>query len=246
MRYAFFGDIHSNIQALETVVADIREQAPDVVICTGDIVGYGANPVECMQLVRDMGCVVIAGNHDHAVIDTLNIDTFNLYAKEAALWAREQISDDDKSFLRQNPFVVHFEDFVVTHGSLYQPEIFNYIQTIFDAEMAFESLDKSVAFYGHTHVPITFYNTEPMSYSLGVPTDAGTNTILDPKVKSLCNVGSVGQPRDENPDAAWGLYDDKECTVEIRRVKYDIESAQKAISDAGLPETGALRLALGK
>ena len=243
MRYAIFGDIHGNFDALETVLADIKEQGCEKFICMGDVVGYGAEPVKCLETVREMGCDTIAGNHDWAAIERISIDFFNAYAKAAAIWTREELSDDHKQWLGDLPLSLTYDDCAVAHGTFHQPEAFNYIQTVFDAQLSFEALKNlgaTLGFLGHSHVPVGFFDTDPITYTLD------TEIPLDEESAIIVNVGSVGQPRDENPKAAWALFDSEAKTIEIRRLEYDIDSAAAKIRDAGLPEILAQRLYHGK
>jgi predicted phosphodiesterase len=244
MRYGIFGDIHGNYDALLATLEALEQESCDLLICLGDVVGYGAEPCECIEKVRGLGCVTLAGNHDHAAIDRLDVEFFNAFARQAALWTREQLSEDDKKFLEGLGFIDHYEHFAAVHGSLHGPELFNYIATIFDAELSFEALDKPVLFYGHTHIPLTFFDTTPMTYTM-------ENEIrIMPDMKALVNVGSVGQPRDEDPRASFAVYEMTDSTgegvVRIRRIPYDVQSAGRKIREAGLPEPLAIRLELGK
>jgi predicted phosphodiesterase len=244
MRYGIFGDIHGNYDALTAVLEALDKENVDVPICLGDIVGYGAEPRECIARIRELGCMTLAGNHDHAAIDRLDVEFFNAFAKQAALWTREQLTDDNKEFLASLGFVDHHGGFAAVHGSLHGPELFNYIATIFDAELSFEALDKPVLFYGHTHIPLTFFDTTPMTYVMD------SEIPITREIKALVNVGSVGQPRDEDPRASYAVCEldegSNEGVVHIRRVPYDVASAAKKILDAGLPEPLAIRLELGK
>lgn len=244
MRYGIFGDIHGNRDALQAVLEALEKERVDVKICLGDIVGYGAEPHECIQEIRRLGCMTLAGNHDHAAIDRLDVEFFNAFAKQAALWTRQQLTEEDKQFLASLGFVDHHEHFACVHGSLHGPELFNYIATIFDAELSFEALDKPVLFYGHTHIPITFFDTTPMTFT----TEGEIRITSD--MKALINVGSVGQPRDEDPRASYAVYEvgdsSGEGVVYIRRIPYDVASASRKIIAAGLPEPLAIRLELGK
>lgn len=240
MRFAIFGDIHGNLEALQACVEVMRAQNIDEYLCMGDIVGYGANPEECVRLVRELGALTIVGNHDHAVIGLLDVSYFNQYARQAALWTGEHLSDESRAWLQTRPFVEHLETFTIVHGSLQAPELFNYVQTIKDAEQNFRMMDKALLFLGHSHQPLAFFQTDPMTYTLD------PLITLEPGVKSIVNVGSVGQPRDENPQAAFAVFDSAEQTVQIHRVEYDIEKAAQKILDAGLPQALALRLSLGK
>jgi predicted phosphodiesterase len=240
LRYGIFGDIHGNFDALEAALAVMEQEGVEEYICLGDIVGYGAEPRECVAKIRDMGCMCLAGNHDHAAIGKLDIDFFNLYAREAAVWTRAALEPADKEFLANLGFVEHLSNFAVVHGSLHGPEMFNYISTIFDADLSFEALDKPILFYGHTHIPLTFFDTKPMTYTMDVEIPVGDGT------RTLVNVGSVGQPRDEDPRASFAVYDDEVGVVKVLRVEYNVEQAGEKIVNAGLPEALAVRLQLGK
>ena len=241
MRYVIFGDIHGNLEALNAVLQDADQQGNiDHFLCLGDIVGYGANPEECLNLVRERNALCVAGNHDHAATGCLDISFFNQYAREAAIWTSKALSPESRAYLQSLSFVEHLADFVLVHGSLQSPEAFNYIATVRDAEYNFRMMDKKYCFCGHSHVPMSFFDTDPMTYSLD------PIIHLEDEVKMIINVGSVGQPRDEHPEASYAIFDDEQKVVEIRRIKYDIETAAKKITDAGLPQPLALRLWLGK
>jgi len=243
VRYAFLGDIHGNTDALGKVLASIRESSIDRVVCLGDIVGYGAEPVQCLEMIRALKCDVIAGNHDWAAVGKISIDAFNAYAKAAALWTREQLSQEQKDWLANLPLVLTYDHCAVAHGTFHQPEAFNYIQTVFDAEQSFEALRRlgaALGFLGHSHVPVGFFDTDPITYTLEgiIPIDSETATIV--------NAGSVGQPRDENNKASWALFDSEKREVTINRIEYDIDAAANKIRAVGLPEILAARLYQGK
>jgi len=243
VRYAIFGDIHGNFDALSTVLADIDEQGVDKYICMGDVVGYGAEPANCLEKVVELGCDTIAGNHDWAAIERISIDFFNAYAKAAAIWTREQLSQEHKDWLANLPLTVTYEHCSAAHGTFHQPEGFNYIQTVFDAQLSFEALralGSTIGFLGHSHVPVGFFDTDPITYTLD------SDIPVDDESAVIVNVGSVGQPRDENPKAAWALFDSEANTVQIRRLDYDIDAAAAKIRAAGLPEILAQRLYHGK
>ena len=243
MRYALLGDIHGNTEALETVLANVRSESVDKVVCLGDIVGYGAEPSKCLEIIMDLKCDVIAGNHDWAAVGKLSIDCFNAYAKAAAIWTRDQLSQPHKDFLAGLPLFITYEHFAVAHGTFHQPEAFNYIQTVFDAQQSFAALRKlgaNLGFLGHSHVPVGFFDTDPITYTLDqeIPVDEETSVIV--------NAGSVGQPRDENNKASWAMFDSETKLVTIKRVEYDIDGAAAKIRQVGLPEILALRLYQGK
>ncbi len=243
MRYAFLGDIHGNTDALNRVLESVHSQSIDKIVCLGDIVGYGAEPVQCLDMIRALNCDVIAGNHDWAAVGKISIDCFNAYAKAAALWTREQLNDEQREWLANRPLVLTYEHCAVAHGTFHQPDQFNYIQTVFDAEQSFEALRKlpaMIGFLGHSHVPVGFFDTDPITYTLDpqIPIDDDAATII--------NAGSVGQPRDENNKASWALYDTEARLVTINRIEYDIDAAAEKIRAAGLPEILAARLYQGK
>jgi diadenosine tetraphosphatase ApaH/serine/threonine PP2A family protein phosphatase len=243
VRYALLGDIHGNTEALGVILGAIRETQVDKIICLGDIVGYGAEPVACLRMIRDLGCDVIAGNHDWAAVGKLSIDCFNAYAKAAALWTREQLDDEQKAWLANLPLTLQYEHCAVAHGTFHQPEAFNYIQTVFDAQQSFEALkamDARLGFLGHSHVPVGFFDTDPITYTLD------SDVPLDEDVAVMVNAGSVGQPRDENNKASFALLDTAAKMINIRRVEYDIDAAANKIREAGLPEILAARLYQGK
>lgn len=243
MRYAIFGDIHGNYDALETVVAAMKEHNPDQYICMGDVVGYGAEPVRCIETVLSLNCDTIAGNHDWAAIERISIDFFNAYAKAAALWTRDALNDEHKAWLGELPLTLTYDHCAVAHGTFHQPEAYNYIQTVFDAQLSFEALknlDSVVGFLGHSHVPVGFFDTDPITYTLDAEIPVEEDAAM------IVNVGSVGQPRDENPQAAWCLYDTEARTITINRLDYDIDAAAAKIREAGLPEILAQRLYHGK
>lgn len=241
MKIGLFGDIHANLEALETVLSEMEKEGVELHLCLGDIVGYGANPRECLKRSRDLALMTVAGNHDYAIAGKLNIDFFNAYAKEAVLWTRDQLSKEEIQYLRELDLVHKHEDVLtIVHGTLNFPEMFDYIQTSYDAHLSLELLETPVCFLGHSHVPVAFFQGPTVSFTMDYDID------IDPNGKTLVNIGSVGQPRDENPKAAFAIYDTDKQKVEIRRVDYDIEKAARKIVDAGLPEILGERLKYGR
>ncbi|MCW8140196.1 MAG: metallophosphoesterase, partial [Planctomycetota bacterium] len=136
MKYALVSDIHANLEAFTSCLKVIEDERCDKIVCLGDIVGYGANPRECIKMVREYGMATIAGNHDFACIGKTNINYFNSYAKESTLWTRKVTTEEDKEFLNSLPLVDYHDDFTVVHGTLYSPELFDYIQTTYDAYLS--------------------------------------------------------------------------------------------------------------
>lgn len=240
MIYGVISDIHGNREALDAVLDRLSEIGVDEIFCLGDIVGYGAEPSYCVDKVRETCSAVVAGNHDYAALEKINIDYFNAHAQQATLWTRDQLDAERKEYLENLPLVAQLEDCTLVHGSLDSPELFDYIQTSYDAFLTMEQLQNKVCFIGHSHVPIVFLLREVITYTLDNPVD------LTDYTKAIVNVGSVGQPRDNNPDACFATYDTESSKAELHRLSYDIETAAAKIIEAGLPDFLAERLKLGR
>jgi len=240
MKYGILGDIHANLEALDAVLENMEKQGVKKYVSVGDLVGYGANPVECIKKVRSLDTLVVAGNHDFAAVDKLNIDFFNTYARESAIWTRNALSGADKDYIKSLKLIEHSDNFTVVHSTLYSPELFEYIQTSYDAHLSFEQQNTPLTFLGHSHVPVNFFKRRNVSFNME------TEVKVDESMKIMINVGSIGQPRDENPDAVCVVYDSDEMVVKISRVKYDIDKAAKKSISAGLPEILAERLKYGR
>ena len=241
MKYGILGDIHANLEALEAVLEEMEAQGVKKHVSVGDLVGYGANPVECIDIVRGrLKAVVTAGNHDFAAVDKLNIDFFNAYARESALWTRKTLPDEHKAYIRSLKLVEYCDNFTVVHSTLYSPELFEYIQTSYDAHLSFEQQTTPLSFMGHSHVPVNFFKRKNVSFNMD------TEVKIDDNTKIMVNVGSIGQPRDENPDAVCVVYDSDESMIRVSRVRYDVEKAARKIVSSGLPEILAERLKYGR
>lgn len=240
MRYGIFSDIHGNLEALKAVLGALDQERVDGCLCLGDLVGYGPQPGECIHEVQKYNCTVIAGNHDYAVCGKIDIGNFNVYAREAILWTREVLGEADAEYLGQLPLVERLDGLELVHGSLYAPELFDYLQTSYDAYLTMERMETPVCFVGHSHVPIAFVQGEVISYCL----QADVPIAWDGKV--VVNVGSVGQPRDKDPRAAYAVYDTETRVVSVRRVRYDIEAMVREFQEAGLPTPLGERLRVGR
>jgi len=241
MRYAIFSDIHSNLEALENVLAAYEKEDIDKYFCVGDIVGYGANPRECIKVIQDRKINTVAGNHDWASAGKFKIEFFNPYAREAVLWTREQISKEEINYLSNLDLVYCEEDFCLVHGTLNKPEYFDYLFELSDARNTFDHMDVSLCFVGHTHYPVIFIKDRMK---------AAYSKVNDIHIESgkqyIVNVGSVGQPRDGDSRGCLCVYDSDKKTVQIKRFEYDIKSAQAKILKAKLPTLLATRLGLGQ
>jgi diadenosine tetraphosphatase ApaH/serine/threonine PP2A family protein phosphatase len=243
MRYAILGDIHSNLSALTRVLEDIQDFSVDQLLSVGDVVGYGACPAQCIDLLKQEGALVVKGNHDAACVGELDERTFNQYAKEAIRWTRSHLSKEHLDWLRQLPLEMTLEHCQVAHGSIDEPAAFDYIRTTRDADPSLESMIRPVAFVGHTHMPIALMRLlEPAGATAYSPE---LNVDLKESDRCLVNVGSVGQPRDEDHRTGWVLFDSEAQTIALRRLEYDMETAARRIRDAGLPRMLADRLYLG-
>ena len=241
MKYGILGDIHANLEALEAVLEDMDKQGVKKYVSVGDLVGYGANPIECIDIVRGrLKATVTAGNHDFAAVDKLNIDFFNAYARESALWTRKTLPEEHKAYIRSLKLVEYCDNFTVVHSTLYSPELFEYIQTSYDAHLSFEQQTTPLSFMGHSHVPVNFFKRKNVSFNMD------TEVKIDENTKIMVNVGSIGQPRDENPDAVSVVYDSDESLIRVGRVRYDVEKAARKIVSSGLPEILAERLKYGR
>jgi predicted phosphodiesterase len=240
MKFAIIADIHGNLEALNVVLADTREQKCTHYACVGDVVGYGANPKECLKIVRDMGMPCVKGNHDEYCSVDQQLDGFNAHAAEAVNWTRKQLSDDDRQWLRDLKYFRLVTSFSMVHATLDVPQRWGYVFDKLAAAASFTYQNTSVCFFGHTHVPVAFIRDTQVR--------GGTYSKfkVDPSKKYFVNVGSVGQPRDNNPKAAYVVYDVDEGVIELRRLEYDIAAAQQKILDAGLPPRLAERLAYGR
>lgn len=241
MRYAVLGDIHSNLQALDAVLESLEGERADAVLCTGDIVGYGGSPRECLQRIRELAPdILVGGNHDWATAGRLGLEYFNQYASEAILWTRRSLSKDDLQFLGAHAALRTEGSVTVAHGTIHDPDAFDYLQSAYDAHLSFAHLTTPYAFVGHSHVPVTFRSGSAVTYMMGDEIELGD------AAQAVMNVGSVGQPRDEDPRAAYGVFDDKERILYVRRVEYDIDAAIARIHEAGLPDFLGERLRIGR
>jgi len=243
MRYAVLGDIHSNESALRVVLEAIDRSHVDQIISVGDVVGYGAAPQACIDLLREREAVVVMGNHDAACVGQLDDHTFNQYARAAVAWTRNELSRESLRWLESLPLMVSLGHCQVAHGSIHDPALFEYVRTTGDANPSLDQMTLPVAFVGHTHVPIALLR---LADSQGRTAYAPTIDLdLSESDRCLINVGSVGQPRDEDHRTGWVLFDSDAELVRIERLEYDIEREAARIRDAGLPRVLGDRLYLG-
>lgn len=240
MRIAIISDLHANLQATEAVLEQVRICSPDLTICLGDLVDYGASPNEVVELVRSSCDLVLCGNHDLAVIGTIGYSRFRDHAKAAAEWTRDVLSKRSADYLDELSPSAEVEGAHLFHGSPRDP-INEYVLMGEVAEANFLANDLQLVFVGHTHMAAVFRYDGALR---GWPLSPG-RLMLD-EARWILNPGSVGQPRDSDPRASWMLWDTEEAWVELMRTSYDIESAQRAIRAAGLPAMLADRLGEGR
>ncbi|HDL77609.1 MAG TPA: metallophosphoesterase [Lentisphaerae bacterium] len=240
MRFAILGDIHSNLEALQAVLEDVRAIGVDRYVCVGDIVGYNSNPHECLEIVRSLDCETVRGNHDHYCSHDESLMGFHPLAADVVDWTRQQLSAEEREYLRGLPLVKQVEGFTVVHSTLDNPEMWGYVFDALDAEANFNYQVTSVCFYGHTHVPLAFEKADVVRGGLY------EKIRIQRGRKYFINVGSVGQPRDGDPRAAYAIYDLVKNEVQLRRVPYDFRITQRKVLAVGLPSRIAARLAVGR
>ncbi|MFZ5806105.1 MAG: metallophosphoesterase family protein [Verrucomicrobiota bacterium] len=238
MKYGLFGDIHSNLEALEAVLEDMFAKGVEQMICLGDVVGYNANPSECLKMVRSLKCPIVKGNHDEEASEDRDISHFNPLALESLNYSRKQLSSEQKTFLRALPLQLSIANFTVVHASLDVPARWDYIFTVDEAARSFTYQRTQVCFCGHTHVPKVFIQDGEKIFDFPFE-----KTELCVEKKYLFNVGSVGQPRDGDWRTAYALFDTELNTIELQRVPYEVVKTQQKILNAGLPTRLAERLA---
>jgi len=246
MKVVILSDVHANLPALEAVLEDVARTAPGAPIWhCGDVVGYGASPNEVVAELQRVGATGVMGNHDLAALGDDVVEAFNEEARAAALWTRDVLTAESRSWLRALPKVLEMGSATIVHASLRDP-IMEYVVQQEIAEENLRLLATPLLFHGHTHVPAIWSLQDGVARTTHVGAEA-----IPLRSGSLINAGSVGQPRDHDPRAAWLLWECDELgaglgTVTWRRVEYNIPAAQEAIDAAGLPDFLASRLAVGR
>lgn len=241
MKVLVISDIHANMAALESVLSDAGDFG--AVWCLGDLVGYGPDPNECVACIASLpNLACILGNHDAATLNQIDVNSFNPEARAGILWTQNMLSASSKTFLKDLPEKTVEDHITLVHGSPRQP-IWEYLLDTRTATYNFEHFDTPYCFVGHTHLPAIYHlPDEALSAQLIVPENS-TQLTLAPR--SIINPGSVGQPRDRDPRAAYAILDLEQYTWECRRVSYDIHAVQERMRAAELPERHILRLAAG-
>ena len=243
MRYLLISDIHGNLEALEAVLEFAEKFKPYQLICLGDIIGYGADPKSCLELMGEQSNLVLAGNHDLAVAGIISMDGFNPIAPESLRWTQEILNEDDKELLANLPLQYIDGDYCFTHASPIDPMSFHYVRTLEDVEEVLSAIGQRFCFIGHTHLPVIVQLNETAGQ---MKIERETRLNLEKDSRYFVNVGSLGQPRDSNPDACVVLFDDDYDTIEFIRVSYDILASRDKIISRGLPSYLAERLTLAR
>jgi diadenosine tetraphosphatase ApaH/serine/threonine PP2A family protein phosphatase len=243
--FAIISDIHANIDALDAVLADIEQWPCRGVLCLGDIVGYGPEPAACVQRVMDTCAVSVFGNHEAMLflIDQFPTDELRSTVGIPITLAFDQVSEEQMKWLRNLPIAADLEPMTLSHAALNAPGNFHYIDDKDSAKAHFAVQTTFVSFQGHTHVPMTWEERDGV-ISCFNPSEKPV--LLDAKSRYAVNVGSVGQPRDDDPNACYALYDYQSRTLLHRRVEYDIARAQARFKKAGLPAHNAKRIKKGQ
>ena len=242
MKFAVISDIHANRDAFEAVLADIKSQGIDTIYCLGDVVGYGSEPSACLEMAKAHCDIILMGNHEYYALGLITSEYLSPVAKESAAWTQGQLSEQDLAILSDFQMDATLADIYLVHASPFEPENWRYILATPEAARAFEHLDANMCFYGHSHLPMIFSNSGEGS----IRQQIGHDFQPDEEKRYLVNVGSVGQPRDNDPRASYVSYDVDNRDIHFHRVAYDVENAQKKMRDAGLPSLLVDRLTVGQ
>jgi predicted phosphodiesterase len=233
MRLAIISDIHSNLEALQQALEAISEKNMDEIVCLGDIIGYGANPNECIELVREHATHVLLGNHDEAAVDLSKTEYFNPYARVAAEWTNQELSAEHSDFINELPYTLELDGHFFVHSSPFEPHEWHYVISDADAQFNFDHFTQPICFLGHSHVPSVFCDDEE------------TIELAQGK-RFIINVGSIGQPRDGDRRLSLGIVDTETWSYENLRLEYDVQKAADKIRQAGLPKALSERLFIGR
>lgn len=242
MIIALISDIHANLSALDAVLEKISAEKITTVYCLGDVVGYGPEPSACLKRVTDTCDIILMGNHEYHVLGLVNEQTINPVARQSANWTRAQLSETDLAQLSELDMDAHLADIYLVHASPHTPDQWRYVISEAEAGLAFDNFDEQVCFYGHSHLPMIFSKSNEGD----IHNQIGHDIDLDREKRYLINVGSVGQPRDNDCRAAFVTYDTETGDVMYHRVDYDIERTQRLMREAGLPALLTDRLAVGQ
>ena len=241
MIHAIVSDIHGNLEALDVVLADIDRRRIESVVCLGDFVGYGASPNECIDRLRPRLAQAVVGNHDLAACGKLKLRYFNADAAEAARWTDARLGDAQRRYLADLPYTISWRNHRLVHATPSRPEAWAYVLSPVDAIEELDAFDEPVCLFGHSHYAGIFEcMADDVRYTRAPEVERRDGA------RYMVNVGSVGQPRDGDPRAAYLLVDEALRTLSHVRLDYDVEGAGRRILDAGLPTFLAERLKWGE
>jgi diadenosine tetraphosphatase ApaH/serine/threonine PP2A family protein phosphatase len=242
MRYLIFSDLHSNLESLQSFAKIAETIEYDKKVFLGDLVGYGADPNACVDWVRENVDIALGGNHDYAVVGKTELTYMNPYAYQACLWTRQELTQENKDYLKRLSSEIVEDGIHWVHSSPHEPEEWHYVVTSADGKVNFDHFSTQLCFLGHSHRPVIIEQEQG-----GAITDCGSPEIweLNPDHRYIINVGSLGQPRDGNPKPVFVVYDSTRKTLGFQRYEYDFSTTQKKILAGGLPAYLAERLKKG-
>ena len=242
MKFALISDIHANYEALTNVLADIDTQKVDKIFCLGDVIGYGTDPIACLDAVTKYCDIKLMGNHEYAALGLISTEHYNAAAKESSEWTKTQLSDNELSLISDFEMSHTFGDFYLVHASPFEPDKWRYIIAPNAAIEGFMHFTQKICFNGHSHLPQIFTEQED-----ALPRcQAGHDFLPDQDSRYIINVGSVGQPRDNDNRACYLIFDTVEYEAEYRRVEYDIAAVQTKMTELKMPEMLINRLSIGR
>jgi predicted phosphodiesterase len=242
MKLALISDIHGNLEALESVLKDIESQQIERIHCLGDVIGYGCDPMACLHLVAEHCDVKLMGNHEYAAIGALPSDAMNIHARQSIRWTVTRLTDREISLISEFDLTAEQDDRLLVHASPYEPDEWHYVLASHEAAEAFEHAESRLVFHGHTHLPVIYC----LAPGGRIRTVVAHDFDPDEESRYLINVGSVGQPRDNDPRACYVVYDTSEDTINYRRVAYDISATQAKMCQAEMPQMLIDRLQAGR
>lgn len=241
MKTGIISDIHGNFEALKAVLDALKKEKVDRIVCLGDVVGYGPDPNLCIDRIKQTAFATIMGNHDAAAINSISTHDFNENARIAIEWTQKVLGFEQVMFLNTLPMVFTEKDWMAVHATPKAPEAWDYIFTESQIVQNLKAMEKPICFIGHSHMPIAFIQ-EPNGDIL---VRNAEEIHFEPSKKYLINVGSVGQPRDGDPRAAYGIFDEEKRVFTLKRIPYEIPKVQEKMRVSGLPIPLIERIAEG-
>ncbi len=240
MILAVISDVHANLEALEAVMRDVEQWKADKIVCLGDTIGYGPDPLACLDIVERACDMRLMGNHEYAVLGRLPSSQINRTAKISLSWTHDQLAESALPRITSLPLVASLNGAYFVHASPWEPDKWRYVLTAGEAEVAFKHFEQRICFNGHSHLPMIFASADSQ-----IRRQAGHDFVPNEATRYMVNVGSVGQPRDNDPRASYVTYDTVEDEVLFHRVEYDIAKAQHKMKQAELPAMLIQRLQTG-